>query len=119
MKDDLVCWKCGKPVSSLPMPLSRIAECLACHSELHVCLMCKYYNTRISDGCDEPAAEYVHDKKRANFCDYFTIMPDAYQPQGSAETDKAKAELEALFGTTANDSTSLDNQDVSEEAQQQ
>ena len=43
-------------------------------------------------------AEEVKDKLRANFCDYFRPTPSAYRPDGTSAADRAKAELEALFG---------------------
>jgi len=40
----------------------------------------------------------VKDKQAANFCDYFRPTPSAYRPEALSAADKAKAELEALFG---------------------
>ncbi len=101
MFDGLVCWKCGAVLEDLLQPLSRRAECEACHADLHVCRLCTYYDPRVRSGCDEPRAEEVSDRERANFCDYFKPRPNAYTAVESAEADKAKAELEALFGVEA------------------
>jgi hypothetical protein len=43
-------------------------------------------------------AEEVKDKQRANFCDYFRPIEAAWRPGDRSAADKARAELEALFG---------------------
>ena len=96
--DNLVCWKCGAPLDRLPLPLGRLAECEACRADLHVCRLCKSYDPRVVRGCDEPRAEEVRERERANFCDYFEPKPDAFNGKDEAESGKARAELEALFG---------------------
>ena len=96
--DTPVCWKCGAPIEDLPLPLSRRAECSACHSELHVCVMCQFFDPGVSQSCREPVAEEVKDKKRANFCGYFQLKPDAFRPQDAAAARAARSELDALFG---------------------
>ena len=96
---ELVCWKCGADLSTLPQPLARRAECLACHAELHVCRMCRHYDPGKAKQCREPMAEEVADKGRANFCDWFQARADAYQPpagHGQA-SEHAKRALDALF----------------------
>jgi hypothetical protein len=62
MTNALICWKCGASLAELPLPLGRLAECLACHAELHVCRMCEFYDPRVTNSCDEPrgAVQGVH-----------------------------------------------------------
>jgi hypothetical protein len=104
--EQLVCWKCGAPLGDMPLPLSRFAECRACHTRLHVCRMCEFYDTRVAKSCREPIAEEVKDKTRANFCDYFRARPGAYIPPDRDARDRARAELDALFGAgSSSDST--------------
>ncbi len=98
MAHDLVCWKCGAPLSELSLPLRRLDECPKCRAELHVCRMCVDYDTRVAKHCREPTAEEVSDKTRANFCDHFKPRPGAYIPPNTAAVDKARSELERLFG---------------------
>ncbi len=97
MSDDLVCWRCGASLAELPQPLARLAECPACNTDLHVCRMCKFYDTHVSRQCREPIAEDVQDKQRANFCGYFQGRPDAYVPQDQDAARAARDALEALF----------------------
>jgi len=40
----------------------------------------------------------VKDKTHANFCDYFSPTPAAWQPEQLSAADQARAQLEALFG---------------------
>ena len=98
MANDLVCWKCGASLAALTLPLRRLEECPRCHAELHVCRMCVDYDTSVAKHCREPIAEEVRDKTRANFCDYFKPRAGAYTPPDTAAADKARAELDKLFG---------------------
>jgi hypothetical protein len=98
MAHDLVCWKCGTSLAALSLPLRRLDECPKCRAELHVCKMCVDYDTRYAKHCREPIAEEVRDKERANFCDFFKPRPSAYTAPNIAEVDRARSELEKLFG---------------------
>ncbi|MEP7246610.1 MAG: hypothetical protein ABI885_23425 [Gammaproteobacteria bacterium] len=98
MKHDLVCWKCGFALADLSLPLRRLEECPKCRSELHVCKMCVEYDVRVAKHCREPTAEEVSNKTSANFCDHYKPRSAAYIAPNVAEVDKAKAELEKLFG---------------------
>jgi hypothetical protein len=60
--------------------------------------MCVDYDTRVAKHCREPTAEEVSDKTRANFCGHFAPREGAFTPPNTGEIDKAKAELERLFG---------------------
>ena len=42
----IVCWKCGASLADLSLPFGRRDECRACRAELHVCRMCRFYDTR-------------------------------------------------------------------------
>lgn len=94
----LVCWRCGQSLAGLPLPLGRSAECSACHASLHVCKLCEFYDPRVAEQCREPIADFVQDKERANFCDYFKPAPGAYTPPDEQAAHSAQADLNALFG---------------------
>ncbi|MFO7277002.1 MAG: hypothetical protein DIU56_008215 [Pseudomonadota bacterium] len=96
--NSLVCWKCGASLAALSLPLRRLDECPSCRAELHVCRMCVDYDPRVAKQCREPTAEEVRDKTRANFCDFFKPRPNAYVPPNTEEVERARAELEKLFG---------------------
>jgi hypothetical protein len=93
----LVCWKCGAELKGVILPLSRRETCAACGAEQHVCRLCRHYDPRAADMCREERAETVSNKERANFCDYFDPMPGAWKP-ARAEPELAKQKLAALFG---------------------
>lgn len=99
MDTQLVCWKCGAPLDDIPLPLARLAECLVCRTELHVCLSCEFYDIRVAKHCRETIAEEVKDKSRANFCDYFQVRANAFQPRDDTEERAARNQLDVLFGT--------------------
>jgi hypothetical protein len=119
----LVCWKCGAELKGVILPLSRREVCAACNAEQHVCKLCRHYDPRVADMCREERAETVSNKERANFCDYFDPRAGAYKSarpeaaaarqqldelfgkpassragSGESAADKARAELEKLFG---------------------
>jgi len=98
MAEGLVCWKCGAAIGDLPMPLARVAECSACHADLHVCRLCVFYDSRVAKACREPVAEEVQDKQRANFCGYFQIKAGAYGGRDDGVSRRARSQLEDLFG---------------------
>ncbi len=94
---ELRCWKCGTGLEKVLLPLSRTAQCKSCHVDLHVCRMCRFYDTSVSNSCTEPLAEKVTDKKRRNFCGYLQPNPRAWRPADSGKTESAKQQLNALF----------------------
>jgi hypothetical protein len=96
--NDLSCWKCGTPLAALSLPLRRLDECPKCRAELHVCKLCVEYDTRVAKHCREPTAEEVRDKEHANFCDFFKPRAGAYQAPNTVEVERARAELEKMFG---------------------
>jgi ribosome-binding protein aMBF1 (putative translation factor) len=98
MAHDLVCWKCGASLAALTLPMRRLDECPKCRAELHVCRMCVEYHTAVAKHCREPTAEEVREKTRANFCDHYKPRGGAYTPPNTSEVDKARAELDKLFG---------------------
>jgi ribosome-binding protein aMBF1 (putative translation factor) len=101
MADQPVCWRCGATLQDVPLPLGRRAECPACHAELHVCRMCRHYDTRKAKHCRETAAEEIREKTRANFCDWFQPCHEAYAPDSPRAEDRSR--LDALFGDTGVD----------------
>jgi len=94
----MACWKCGHPLKDLLLPFSRYEECSQCNADLHCCRACSHFDSNVSDSCREDRADFVLDKERANFCDYFKVNKNAYAPAGQSEADQARAKLAALFG---------------------
>jgi hypothetical protein len=92
------CWKCGSTLRNLLLPFSRYEECSICNADLHACISCKNYAPSISDGCSEDRADFVLDKEKANFCDFFKVNPKAYRTKDDTAAKAAKASLAELFG---------------------
>jgi hypothetical protein len=92
---ELSCWKCGASLEGVPLPIGRLAECLSCRAELHVCRQCEFYDTSVAQHCREPIAEHVNEKTRANFCAHFQPTASAFAAQAPVAGTDA---LEALFG---------------------
>ena len=84
-------------------PYSRYEECSACKADLHVCLMCREHDPSVSDGCREDRADFVLDKEKANFCDYFKPRSGAYQKKDESQVREARAKLAELFGENLED----------------
>ncbi len=90
------CWKCGAGQTGILLPLSRTEACGTCSADLHVCRMCRFYDTSVANACREPVAERVTDKTRANFCGYLELRTD---PGTHSESSAGgSADLNALFG---------------------
>jgi hypothetical protein len=116
MPGELVCWKCGHSLAEYTLPLRRLEICRECNAELHVCRLCRFYDTSKAKHCAEPIAEEVRDKESANFCDYFAPRPDAHSTQGQSEADAARRQLDALFGGGAASDATPDSQDSEADA---
>lgn len=103
---DLHCWRCGASLAELTPPIERRDECPACRAQLYVCKFCEFYDPRVAKQCREPVADEVKDKERANFCGYFKPNPKAYVPVDSSGANKARSELDALFGGATSSTSS-------------
>ena len=91
--DEGVCWSCGAPLKA--SDYTREGECPACRKQTHVCRNCRFYEPGRPNDCQEPIAERVNDKQRANFCDYFSPSSDSYRP--GANQDALRAAADDLF----------------------
>jgi hypothetical protein len=66
----MVCHNCGREIKVVGKVL-RTDECPHCDADVHCCKNCRYFDPGKNNQCSEPQAEYVRDKNRANFCEYF------------------------------------------------
>jgi hypothetical protein len=96
MSQNLTCWECGNRLQNVIFPLSRREVCAVCDADQHVCKMCKEFDGRNS--CNEPIAEDVTDREKANFCDYFSPSGEIFLKKTREKQQNAKAQLAALFG---------------------
>lgn len=80
------CFKCKTEVT-----LEKIFfrdECSVCGSDLHVCTNCLFYDRGKANSCREDKADYVKEKDRANYCEYFRFCDDISKESGKAEAEK-------------------------------
>jgi hypothetical protein len=92
------CWFCRadlpyRPAATVP----RESECPACGRDLHSCRNCRHYDPGVNNKCREPNAEWISERERANFCDFFQI---AESPRGASGPDRAaeaRKKLDDLF----------------------
>ena len=95
----MICWKCRKEIN-IEKPV-RGDECPLCHADLHVCKACEFYESGAHNDCRETSADFVSDKERGNFCDYFrasTKIAAGGGDGGKSKADAAKDAFNALFG---------------------
>ena len=67
-----VCRFCLKPLPA-EGKIQRTAACSNCGRDLHCCRNCRFHDRAAHNECLEPQAEWVADRDKANFCDYFEI----------------------------------------------
>jgi hypothetical protein len=83
-----VCFKCKSPVTA--ENISFREECSQCMSDLHVCLNCLFYDEGKANKCREHQADYVKERDRSNYCEYFRF--------GDAKQERsARGDAEKLF----------------------
>lgn len=87
------CISCGTTLEIADL-IGRNDVCPKCGHNLHSCLQCRFYEENEYHQCREPQAEWVSDKEKANFCDYFEFGREKNEPKTKGD---ARSKLEALF----------------------
>ena len=72
--------------------------CPHCRADLHCCLNCRFFDEHAQNKCRESSAEWVSDREKNNFCEYFSFRDSAEAGRREKEQQEARAKLEALFG---------------------
>ena len=90
------CHVCGKGLEGSDR-VGRSEICSHCRADLHCCLNCRFYDEYAQNQCREFSAEWVSDRKKTNFCDYFSFRDSAEAGRKEKEQQEARAKLEALF----------------------
>ncbi len=97
------CTFCGTQLDP-KMRIVKDTECPSCGRDLHACVQCRHFDRSAHNMCREPQAEWVTDRDRRNFCDYFSLNPVG----GKGSTGKggagdrastARSKLDQLFKT--------------------
>jgi hypothetical protein len=96
------CHHCGRALQLLAQ-VQRTDGCPYCHSDLKCCLNCRLHDPGANNQCLEPQAEWVTDKDKANFCEFFEFRatsPLTQPGMAGAQSDvrQARAAFDSLFG---------------------
>ena len=91
-----VCCVCGKPVEGQGK-IGRQEICPHCRSDLHCCLNCRLYDEYAQNKCREPSAEWVGDREKNNFCEFFTFQESGAAGSRVQDREEARLKLDALF----------------------
>jgi hypothetical protein len=96
----MVCHSCSREIKIIGA-IRRKDECPHCQADVYVCKNCRFFDPGRSNQCTESQADYVADKNRANFCDYFqpnnrVALVKKSSTAPSAQDDVKKA-FDALF----------------------
>ena len=97
------CYFCGKDLDP-KMRIVRDSECPSCGRDLHACVQCRHFDRNAHNMCREPQAEWVTDRDRRNFCEYFSLNPAGKAGTGKAgaagnRASTARSKLDQLFKT--------------------
>jgi hypothetical protein len=90
------CHACGKGVEGNGR-IGRADLCPYCRADLHCCLNCRFFDEYAQNKCRESSAEWVNDREKNNFCEYFSFRDSAEAGRREKEQQDARAKLEALF----------------------
>lgn len=85
------CYKCGHIIEA--EPISFKDECPECKSDLYVCLNCMFFDEGKANRCREPQSDYVKDRERSNFCEYFRFNNAETMKTGKKDAEKMWATL--------------------------
>ena len=90
------CCFCGTALEP-KMRIMRDTECAQCGRALHACVQCRHYDPHAHNKCREPQAEWVTDRERGNFCDYFSLSPAGRAGTAKDRAQGARSKLDQLF----------------------
>ena len=95
----LSCHSCGQPVRLLPgQSITRRDTCASCDGDLHCCRNCRFFDPGKHNQCAETQAEWVSEKDRANFCDYFEPRTSVdLVNRSSGQGQDVRGQFDSLF----------------------
>jgi hypothetical protein len=96
-----VCHHCSRELPVMTV-IERTSSCPYCISDLKCCLNCRFFDPGMNNQCREPQAEWVTEKAKANFCEFFafTEVSSVGRPGiGGAQSEQARARaaFDSLF----------------------
>jgi hypothetical protein len=66
------CASCDAELAA-DLRIGRETLCPHCEAYLHACIQCRFYEPTLHNQCLEPEADYVGDRVKANFCEFFSM----------------------------------------------
>jgi hypothetical protein len=97
MNDTIIgkCWQCGEGLQNIDY--GRETNCRSCDKPTRVCRNCRWYAPSRPNQCEEPMADRVMEKEKANFCGYFEPTADPLGSEASESKDSLRQAAEDLF----------------------
>ena len=89
----VTCFHCRTDIE-IEGKVNRGDICPKCSSAVKCCMNCRFHDRNAHNQCLEPTAEWVSEKERSNFCEYFEASTQ--KPMDSA-TKNAKKKWDSLF----------------------
>ena len=91
----MICDSC-KSEMKFEGPISRTEVCPKCDADVHCCLNCLNYDPSAHNRCREPQSEWISDREKGNFCDFF--LPNKAAGVGVAKpVGDIRQTFESLF----------------------
>ena len=91
-----LCFQCGQEIPA-GRTVPRDAECPHCSSDLHCCRNCRFYDPAVSNQCREPQADWVTEKIKGNFCEFFSFLEGARPRAAPGDASSARDRFNKLF----------------------
>jgi hypothetical protein len=95
-RPDFHCFRCGTAYEFTDR-IGRRDACPKCDADLHCCRNCRHYSPGAHNQCNETQADWVREKDRANYCDYFDPLRGAGARNVANPSQNARARFEDLF----------------------
>lgn len=93
-----VCHFCGREIQ-VGSRADRSASCPHCRADLRCCRNCRFHDPGYNNQCQEPQAEWVSEKDKADFCEFFQFREAAGGAAPAArDSARARSAFDALFG---------------------
>lgn len=92
-----ICSSCKKEIHIKDKVMFRDV-CPHCSADLHICLNCRFFDENYYNKCREPRAEWVSQRDKNNYCEYFEFRDSQDQGTGAKEKEEAIKKWKKLFG---------------------
>ena len=90
------CHACGRGVEG-DERVGRSDFCPHCRADLRCCRNCRFFDEYAQNKCRESSAEWVSDREKNNYCEYFSSRDSAEEGRRAMEQKDARAKLDDLF----------------------